>query len=225
MWPVRIRHSSHDFGWQSSHFLDLAGWQAKMAFIKIWIPCTRARVCVCRVRVPKLKQHWTDHPLFFAYITQGSKYKMTFTSKTSRCLFDLAFTFIKSHQSLVTHGQWLTRHAYTVRAMSSRYDWWLLMMMRAWPNSHRGVLEGCTLIFFLLWALCYLMSLVTILMLLHCMQTNKQTNNKHTHTQTNAPRSFEGATAGCLPQSLHDHQTDMHETHAHNALKISTIHL
>ena len=38
MGPVRIRHSSHDFGWQSSHSVDLAGWQAKMASIEIWIP-------------------------------------------------------------------------------------------------------------------------------------------------------------------------------------------
>ena len=36
--PVRIRHSSHDFGWQSSHSLDLAGWQAKMASIEISLP-------------------------------------------------------------------------------------------------------------------------------------------------------------------------------------------
>ena len=38
MGPVRKRHSSHDFGWQSSHSVDLAGWQAKMASIEIWIP-------------------------------------------------------------------------------------------------------------------------------------------------------------------------------------------
>ena len=38
MGPVRIRHHSHDFGWQSSHSVDLAGWQAKMASIEIWIP-------------------------------------------------------------------------------------------------------------------------------------------------------------------------------------------
>ena len=38
MGPVRIRHSSHDFGWQSSHSVDLAGWQAKMASIEFWIP-------------------------------------------------------------------------------------------------------------------------------------------------------------------------------------------
>ena len=37
MGPVRIRHSSHDFGWQSSHSVDLAGWQAKMASIEMWI--------------------------------------------------------------------------------------------------------------------------------------------------------------------------------------------
>ena len=28
---MRIRHSSHDFGWQSSHSEDLAGWQAKIS--------------------------------------------------------------------------------------------------------------------------------------------------------------------------------------------------
>ena len=38
MGPVRIRHSSHDFGWQSGHSVDLAGWQAKMASIEIWMP-------------------------------------------------------------------------------------------------------------------------------------------------------------------------------------------
>ena len=38
MGPVRIRHSSHDFGWQSSHSVDRAGWQAKMDSIEIWMP-------------------------------------------------------------------------------------------------------------------------------------------------------------------------------------------
>ena len=37
MGSVRIRHSSHDFGWQSRHSVDLAGWQTKMASIEIWI--------------------------------------------------------------------------------------------------------------------------------------------------------------------------------------------
>ena len=32
MAPVRTRHSSHDFGWQSSHSVDIAGWQAKNGF-------------------------------------------------------------------------------------------------------------------------------------------------------------------------------------------------
>ena len=30
------------FGWQSSHFVDIAGWQAKMASIEIWIPWRNA---------------------------------------------------------------------------------------------------------------------------------------------------------------------------------------
>ena len=42
MGPVRIRHSSHDLGWQPSHSVDLAGWQAKMASIEIWIPWRNA---------------------------------------------------------------------------------------------------------------------------------------------------------------------------------------
>ena len=37
MGPVRIRHSSDGLGWQSSHSVDLAGWQAKMASIEISI--------------------------------------------------------------------------------------------------------------------------------------------------------------------------------------------
>ena len=47
MGPVRIRHSSHDFGWLSSHFVDLAGWQAKMASIEIWIPWRNAHKPHC----------------------------------------------------------------------------------------------------------------------------------------------------------------------------------
>ena len=51
MGPVRIRHSSHDFGWQSSHSVDLAGWQAKMASIEIWIPWRNAHKPHCIIRV------------------------------------------------------------------------------------------------------------------------------------------------------------------------------
>ena len=40
--PVRIRHSSHDFTTQSSHVVDRAGWQAKMASIEFWIPWRNA---------------------------------------------------------------------------------------------------------------------------------------------------------------------------------------
>ena len=32
MGPVRIRHNSHDFGWQSSHSVDLVGGKPK------WLP-------------------------------------------------------------------------------------------------------------------------------------------------------------------------------------------
>ena len=38
MGPVRIRHCSRHFATQSSHFVDRAGWQAKMASIELWIP-------------------------------------------------------------------------------------------------------------------------------------------------------------------------------------------
>ena len=36
--PMRIHHSSHHFATQSSHSVDRAGWQAKMASIEFWIP-------------------------------------------------------------------------------------------------------------------------------------------------------------------------------------------
>ena len=39
MGPGQIRHSSHEFATQSSHSVDLAGRQAKIASIEIWIPC------------------------------------------------------------------------------------------------------------------------------------------------------------------------------------------
>ena len=35
--PVRIRHRSHDFATQCSHFVDIAGWLAEMAPIELWI--------------------------------------------------------------------------------------------------------------------------------------------------------------------------------------------
>ena len=42
MGPVRLRHNSHGFGWQSIHSVHLAGWQAKMASIETWIPWRNA---------------------------------------------------------------------------------------------------------------------------------------------------------------------------------------
>ena len=57
MGPVRIRHSSHDFGWQSSHFVDLAGWQAKLASIEIWIPWRNAHK-------PHLIESWSSGDRF-----------------------------------------------------------------------------------------------------------------------------------------------------------------
>ena len=37
MGPVRICHRSHHFATQSSHYVDRAGWQAKMASIEFWM--------------------------------------------------------------------------------------------------------------------------------------------------------------------------------------------
>ena len=34
---VRLRHSSHEIATQPSHFVDRAGWQAKMASVDFWI--------------------------------------------------------------------------------------------------------------------------------------------------------------------------------------------
>ena len=38
MWALRIRHSSHEIATQSSHSVDRAVWQAKMASSEFWIP-------------------------------------------------------------------------------------------------------------------------------------------------------------------------------------------
>ena len=43
MGPLQMRHCSHEFATQSSHSVDLAGWQAKMAIIDILIPRRNAR--------------------------------------------------------------------------------------------------------------------------------------------------------------------------------------
>ena len=42
MGPVRIRHSIQEIATQSSHSVDRAGWQAKMASIELWIPSCNA---------------------------------------------------------------------------------------------------------------------------------------------------------------------------------------
>ena len=47
MGPVRIRHRSHHFAIQSSHFVDRAGWQAKMASTEFWIPWRNAHGSHC----------------------------------------------------------------------------------------------------------------------------------------------------------------------------------
>ena len=71
MGPVRIRHSSHDFGWQSSHSVDLAGWQAKMASIEIWIPWRNAH-----------KPHWNPSKIMMSLVNTGgfNKASMTVTA-------------------------------------------------------------------------------------------------------------------------------------------------
>ena len=65
--PVRIRHSSHHFGWQSSHSVDLAGWQAKMASIEIWIPWRNAHKPHCRIQLGTVK---IDRPVSLIEVHQ-----------------------------------------------------------------------------------------------------------------------------------------------------------
>ena len=67
--PVRLHHSSHHFGWQSSHSVDLAGWQAKMASIEIWIPWRNAH-----------KPHWS-----FGFDCDGSPRCLSL--KNEHCLY------------------------------------------------------------------------------------------------------------------------------------------
>ena len=68
MGPVRIRHSSHDCGWQSSHSVDFAGWQSKMASIEIWIQWCNAH-----------KPHFTNFWCNFIFGIFGGQRFYTFT--------------------------------------------------------------------------------------------------------------------------------------------------
>ena len=86
MGPVRIRHSSHDFATctQSSHFVDLAGWQAKMASIGFWIPWRNAHKPHCRQRKIGVSYVWRQEILFkqTQMLVTLSKYKLRSTSET-----------------------------------------------------------------------------------------------------------------------------------------------
>ena len=52
---MRIHRISHHFTTQSSHFVDRAGWQAKMASIEFWIPWCNAHGPIDRR--PELNKH------------------------------------------------------------------------------------------------------------------------------------------------------------------------
>ena len=54
--PVRIRHRSHHFATQCSHFVDRAGWQAKMASIEFCILYGIMRMVPIALAVAKLKK-------------------------------------------------------------------------------------------------------------------------------------------------------------------------
>ena len=51
--PARIRHHSHHFATASRHSVGRAVWQAKMAFIEVWIPCRNAHDSI-----PTVKSTW-----------------------------------------------------------------------------------------------------------------------------------------------------------------------
>ena len=59
MGPARIGRTSHEFATQSSHSVDLAGCQAKMASIEIWIPWRNAH---------KPRSHAGHQPSLVRYI-------------------------------------------------------------------------------------------------------------------------------------------------------------
>ena len=61
MGPVRIRHCSHHFATQSSHTVDRAGWQAKMASIEFWIPWHN-------VHKPHRAMLWFSYPVCIGYM-------------------------------------------------------------------------------------------------------------------------------------------------------------
>ena len=103
MGPVRVRHSSHDFGWQASHSVDLAGWQAKMASIEIWIPWCNAHKPHCQLsqtramsrhRSPVL--HWRIIIAVFSQIGLRSKEKL---ERPRSFLFSMYSVSLKGHSS------------------------------------------------------------------------------------------------------------------------------
>ena len=78
--PVRIRRSSHDLGWQSSHSVDLAGWQAKKAFIEIWMTWRNAH---------------TPHSLFLC--------TSWYTRVIETFLFEFFFFFLENEERRMPH--------------------------------------------------------------------------------------------------------------------------
>ena len=103
MGPVRIRHSSHHFGWQSSHSVDLAGWQIKMASIEIWIPW---RTVESGKNVTFFEQLFCFYQLVLVvWNTLGAKFKLSFISWVEQ---NWHFLWQWSKKLLLTHlwGLW-----------------------------------------------------------------------------------------------------------------------
>ena len=118
MGPVRIRHSSHDFGWQSSHSVDLAGWQAKMASIEIWIPWRNAHKPHLWKLIMKCQNHQFTKFIsllkfpglqLFLYTSPGVSIDISNSTMTCHRLLELKILFFRwghVHHIMASKIQW-----------------------------------------------------------------------------------------------------------------------
>ena len=115
MGPVRVHHSSHVLGWQSSHSVYLAGWQVKMASIEIWIPWRNAHkphsASTSGFLTSYSEMNWNEEavkpeqswPFWFVWvslITLGLK------PVTVVCLSSLCFDKLRLEKMLTLEQRW-----------------------------------------------------------------------------------------------------------------------
>ena len=112
MGPVRTRHYSHLFATQSSHFLDRARCQAKMASIGFWTPWRNACTSPIWCRVvwartsPGLLHSSASRPFKFLSIIKWTNYEaLYFTSSHLPCLQIASISLWKRYTNMQKNDQ------------------------------------------------------------------------------------------------------------------------